>query len=70
MRYKVAYNHCDCHPETCCCNPWKVVDSDGKKVTTFYHDYDARHYVEEWNSVYIENETLKSRISALENSLQ
>lgn len=26
MNYEVKPNTCNCHPETCCCNPWKVVE--------------------------------------------
>ena len=38
-RYLVQYNSCNCHPETCCCDPYKVVDSatNNKTVATFYH---------------------------------
>lgn len=39
--YKVEYNYCDCHPETCCCNKWKVLDTEGQLVATFYEKEDA-----------------------------
>lgn len=34
-RFTVAPNHCGCHPETCCCDPW-VVLKDGEPHSTFY----------------------------------
>jgi hypothetical protein len=34
-RYHVLYNYCNCHPETCCCYPYKLIDTTtGKKLTT------------------------------------
>lgn len=36
MRYTVDVNRCNCHPETCCCDPWRVVDSNNKLFSTFY----------------------------------
>jgi hypothetical protein len=43
MQYQVRPNHCDCHPETCGCNPWAVYDGD-KKIISFYHQSDAQEY--------------------------
>jgi hypothetical protein len=34
MKYKVMRNHCGCHPETCCCNEFVVIDADGEKVAS------------------------------------
>lgn len=43
MKYRVEYNHCNCHPETCCCNPYKVVNTTtGEGVATFYLEADAQ----------------------------
>lgn len=43
MKYKVQYNYCSCHPETCACNPYKVVDiSTGQEVASFYLKNDAQ----------------------------
>lgn len=42
---KVEYNDCSCHPETCSCNPYKVVLPYGEKVT-FYLRKDAERFVE------------------------
>lgn len=36
MKYVVEVNRCGCHPETCCCDPWRVVDSNDKLFSTFY----------------------------------
>lgn len=40
-KFKVEPNYCDCHPETCCCNRWKLVDETGRMVTTFFAEKDA-----------------------------
>jgi hypothetical protein len=42
MNYRVEINHCHCHPETCCCNDYKVVDADGEKVSTHFNREDAQ----------------------------
>ena len=35
MKYKVERNRCGCHPETCCCDDYAVIDPlGGKYVTT------------------------------------
>ena len=39
--YKVSRNRCDCHPETCCCRPWLVLDPSGYEVAGFHSEYDA-----------------------------
>lgn len=26
-RYEIRSTCCDCHPETCCCNPFSVIDN-------------------------------------------
>lgn len=36
--FKVMPNRCDCHPETCCCNDWVLVDDKGKRYATFYSE--------------------------------
>lgn len=36
MTYRVEINHCKCHPETCGCNPWKIVDEQGNRHSTHY----------------------------------
>lgn len=41
-KFKVENNWCNCHPETCCCNPYKVVNTQtGKTVATVYLYEDA-----------------------------
>jgi hypothetical protein len=32
--YKVERNRCDCHPETCGCKPWKIVDQNNAYHST------------------------------------
>jgi hypothetical protein len=34
-KYTIEYNVCNCHPETCNCNPWKIIYKD-KKIATGY----------------------------------
>lgn len=41
QQYQIKPVICDCHAETCCCDPWKVVDSKDKVVATFYRREDA-----------------------------
>lgn len=39
MKYKVVRNdRCTCHPETCCCDEYAVVDLTGKKITTVFDE--------------------------------
>jgi hypothetical protein len=26
--FKVEINYCNCHPETCCCHDYKIVDTE------------------------------------------
>lgn len=33
--YEVRSNTCNCHPETCCCDPWAVFHNDEKHSTHF-----------------------------------
>jgi hypothetical protein len=39
--YTVEVNTCQCHPETCACNDWRVVTKGGRKVSTHYLKEDA-----------------------------
>ena len=39
--YSVVRNHCNCHPETCGCYDWKIIDAAGKKISTHYVKTDA-----------------------------
>ena len=41
-KYAVYNNNCNCHPETCGCNPYKVVNEDTKeRIATFYSKKEA-----------------------------
>lgn len=42
IEFKVVPNNCECHPETCCCNPWKIVDQTGKIYATAFWQYEAQ----------------------------
>ena len=46
MKYKVERNHCNCHPETCCCRPYRIVDSNGEVFTTENDLYKAEKIAE------------------------
>lgn len=39
--YKYELNHCQCHPETCGCNPFKIVDREGNKVGSAFTEKQA-----------------------------
>ncbi len=60
----VVRNHCDCHPETCCCNDWKVLDKNGIKVDTFYAKESAVMFANALN----ENDALKIEIKKLKQA--
>lgn len=48
--WKVEFNQCDCHPETCCCDPYRVVNLENPKLYfTKYDRQDAIKLVEELN---------------------
>ena len=49
--YKVERNYCSCHPETCCCNPWKVTAPDGSRHSTFYRKSTADEVASALNAV-------------------
>lgn len=34
--YSYAVNNCECHSETCSCNPFKIVDREGNKIGTAF----------------------------------
>lgn len=51
-RYHVRPNaHSMCHPETCTCRAWKVVDPDGKIVYTTDDLESAEDTVARFNSL-------------------
>ena len=43
-KWHVRSNQCNCHPETCCCNPWAVCAPDGKKQATYFNKGDAEEF--------------------------
>lgn len=42
--FSVKPNRCNCHPETCACNPWSVVDDKDKYITSFWDHAQALEY--------------------------
>lgn len=50
-RYVLQRNHCNCHPETCCCDPYKVVDIiTNTKLSTHYNWDDGKRLVDTLNN--------------------
>ncbi len=47
--YRYEENSCTCHPETCGCNPFKIVDREGNKITTAYTEKQAKEVLEIMN---------------------
>lgn len=50
-RYKIKGNNCRCHPETCCCDPYLVVDTqkNDERVASFYKLPDAENLLKHLN---------------------
>lgn len=44
--YTYEDNPCECHPETCACNPFKIVDREGNKISTAFDENQAKKVVE------------------------
>jgi hypothetical protein len=44
--YSYEVNRCECHPETCGCNPFKIVDREGNKISTAFDENQAKKVVE------------------------
>ena len=40
-QYTAERNRCNFHPESCCCNPWRVMKPDGTRHSTYYDRDDA-----------------------------
>jgi len=57
----VVVNHCNCHPETCCCNDWLVLDKRGTKVDTFYAKESADRVANTLNALDEDEEFQKLR---------
>jgi hypothetical protein len=55
MNFKIEENCCNCHPETCCCDDWIVVDDNGDKIATFYNKEDAENLIRIFKSRNISN---------------
>jgi hypothetical protein len=47
--YRLESNDCNCHPETCVCNPFKIVDREGNKITTAFSKQQAEKVLEIMN---------------------
>lgn len=49
--FQYEINHCKCHPETCGCSPFKVVDMHGYTLARHYREKDAQTHVRTLNSL-------------------
>ena len=47
--YKYEVNNCECHPETCACDQFKIVDREGNKITTVFNEDQAKKILEIMN---------------------
>lgn len=47
--YRVEPNVCNCHPETCCCKDWRVMEPDGSCLTTFSNKSKAQNVADKMN---------------------
>lgn len=69
-RYKVEPNYCNCHPETCACDPWAITDAvDGAKYDTVFSKVKAESMVQALN-LRDERNTLTSQVAELEEALR
>ena len=44
-KYKIVSNWCNCHPETCCCKDYVIVDEKGSKVITVNTKKEGKVYI-------------------------
>ena len=51
VHYTVGVNHCNCHPETCCCDAWAVFGRAGKKHSTHFVRSTAEQTADALNGV-------------------
>ena len=50
MVYNVEINTCSCHPETCCCRRYKIVDNNGNTYTTIEEKHKAEQIANALNN--------------------
>jgi hypothetical protein len=48
QKYKLEIHPCDCHPETCTCDPYAIYEN-GKKYITIFEKSTGEHIVEALN---------------------
>lgn len=68
-KYEVRPNHCNCHPETCCCNDWAIYAPDGAKHTTYFNKINADQVCNSLNNL-VEVIDWQSRAIAAEKALK
>jgi len=49
--YKVEYNHCNCHLETCACDDFVILRPDGSKFLTVFNHKIAAELVDKLNGL-------------------
>lgn len=69
-RYKVKPNYCNCHPETCCCDDWAVIDTTDQSTFTTCFRKDAAIATADALNLQENRNTLPAKIAALEDALR
>lgn len=75
-KYKVDYNYCSCHPETCCCDVYALYIGNSKITTSDNEDYlesvKQAKILEEtrYNNLKAENVKLKKYAGELRQKIQ
>lgn len=49
MKYEVVPNSCGCHPETCCCPDYRILDENGNRVAGGMNDKAMKELVAQAN---------------------
>jgi hypothetical protein len=49
MKYTIEVNRCGCHPESCCCDDYVILDPEGEEFVTVYKRADGDLIVEALN---------------------
>lgn len=49
MKYTYERTRCDCHPETCCCQPFSVFSPEGRLMAYTYSQAAAERLIKALN---------------------
>lgn len=67
--YKVVSNWCNCHPETCCCSDYAIVNEQGEKITTVYSEAEGNTYIIGLIAIKKENKKLNKQLKKLKKDI-